>query len=223
MSTTPAVPVVSIRTRFERFPATVKGAFVIRGEDPDPHQVAFLRGRVVRLPGGAERSLPIEPVVLDVAPHQDTYVPFEFSIADLDAGWYGLESDVELDGSPRTLPGDRRFVVPWPRSAVRRGTVRVDRSIDLETGARVFVPRLECEPTSLTVPYSVSPSQTVDLRLSADRTRVERLEESFDPETGEGRVVAYPLMGGIRTLRIEVAPARRGPRAGVVAIEVSLP
>ena len=30
---------ISVRARFERFPATVKGAFILRGEDANPHQV----------------------------------------------------------------------------------------------------------------------------------------------------------------------------------------
>jgi hypothetical protein len=214
---------VSIRTRFERFPATVKGAFVIRGEDPNPHQVSFLRGRVVRVPGGTVRTLTLDAVVLDVVPHQDTFVPFEFSIAELGPGWYGLESDVDVDGSPRTLPGDRRFVVPWPRSSVRRGTVQVDRALRLETGELITVPHLECQHTTITVPYSVLPPRALDLRLFADGVRVDRLEESFDAETGQGHVVTYPLAAGARTLRIEVAPAHRRGRAGGADIEVALP
>src|SRR2546427_30058 len=40
------VGAVSVRTRFDRFPATVKGAFVVRGEDRDPHQVEVRVGGV---------------------------------------------------------------------------------------------------------------------------------------------------------------------------------
>src|SRR5438552_6104450 len=94
---------VSVRTRFERFPATVKGALVFRGEDPDPHQVAVRSARVVGLGGGPERDLPVERAVITVPPHQDLFVPFEMTVADLEPGWYGFQVEVDLDGSPRTL------------------------------------------------------------------------------------------------------------------------
>ena len=53
---------ISVRARFERFPATVKGAFIIRGEDPDPHQVVFREARVVAI-GGAHTH----PIAMAVA------------------------------------------------------------------------------------------------------------------------------------------------------------
>lgn len=214
---------VSVRTRFERFPATVKGAFVIRGEDADPHQVRFVQARVVRVPGGGSGvSLAIDPVVVDVAPHHDVFVPFEFTVADLEPGWYALESQLEVDGARRIFPGDRRFVVPWPRSQVRRGTVQVGRSAAIAGGATVELSRLEMEATSLTLHYSVSPPEPVDIRLSAGASRVEPLGESYDPATGKGKVSAYPLPVASRTLRIEIAPGRRGRGRGAASVEVDL-
>ena len=48
---------ISVRARFERFPATVKGAFIFRGEDANPHQVAVEGARVAGLgAGGRARS-----------------------------------------------------------------------------------------------------------------------------------------------------------------------
>jgi len=49
----------SLRARFERFPATVKGAFVVRGEDTYPHQVVFHEARVVRVPGPGSMPIPL--------------------------------------------------------------------------------------------------------------------------------------------------------------------
>src|ERR687888_2045334 len=103
---------ISLRARFERFPATVKGAFVVRGEDAYPHQVAFHEARVVRAPGPGGQAIPLTPVTLDVPPHKDLFVPFEFSIGEFEPGWYGLEADVEGDGERRAMPGGRRFFVP---------------------------------------------------------------------------------------------------------------
>src|SRR5436190_18429393 len=102
---------VSVRTRFEKFPATVKGAFVFRGEDADPHQVVVREGRVVRLPGSGGRPLPVERLTVDVPPHADVFVPFELPIGDLDPGRYGFEIEVDVDGSPQRLAGGRRLPI----------------------------------------------------------------------------------------------------------------
>ena len=51
---------ISIRSRFEKFPASVKGAFVVRGEDTDPHQVSIVEARVARFPGGQGRPIGVD-------------------------------------------------------------------------------------------------------------------------------------------------------------------
>ena len=91
---------VSIRAHFERFPATLKGAFVLRGDDADPHQVRIEAARVAELAGRAGQPMGVEPVTLDVAPHLDLFVPFEVPLLDLAPGWYRLELDVTIDGDP---------------------------------------------------------------------------------------------------------------------------
>jgi hypothetical protein len=212
-------PPISIRTPFERFPATIKGAFVIRGEDADPHQVAFLAGRVARLPSGGARRLSIGSTVVDVPPHRDVFVPFEFPVADFDPGWYGLECDVELDGSPRTFRGDRRFVVAWPRASVRRGVHEAGGSVTIGGGSTLEVGRVECEATTTTVQYRVAPPRPVNIRLAVDGARLEVLDRSF-AETGEGRVVAYPLPAGARRLVVEVAGGRRDRPPSAVEIDL---
>ena len=130
---------ISVRARFERFPATVKGVFILRGEDPDPHQVVFREARVVSIGGSQAYPITMAPATLDVAPRRDVFVPFEMAVTDLDPGWYELECELDVDGRPKTLPGGRRFSVAWPRATVRRGQVPVGREIDLPGGAIVTV------------------------------------------------------------------------------------
>jgi len=120
---------ISVRARFERFPATVKGAFILRGEDPDPHQVVFHQANVVGIGLGVSRPMPIPGTTLDVIPHRDLFVPFEMPIVDLDPGWYTMICDLEVDGLPNTFDGGRRFSVPWPRATVRRGALKVSRGV----------------------------------------------------------------------------------------------
>ena len=219
----PAGP-VSIRTRFERFPATLKGAFVIRGEDADPHQVVFLEGRVVRMPAGPGAAIPVGPVTLEIAPHQDVFVPFELALGDLGPGWYALESRVDLDGSPRTIPGDRRFAIPWPRGAVRRGPLVADARLEPAGGPGVQLIRVDGESTACSVQYAVEPgAEPVDVRLIADGDRLPEVEEVFDPETGRGKVTTYPALATHRRLWVEVAVGKgRGSAARSASLEVDL-
>lgn len=200
---------VSVRTRFEKFPATVKGAFVFRGEDADPHQVVVREGRVVRLPGATGRPLPVERLTVDVPPHQDVFVPFELPIGDLDPGWYGFEVEVEVDGSPQRMAGDRRFPIAWPRGTVRTGTVRVEKQILLGS-IRVAVDRLQLATDSTTIRFSVQPPELVTVKLEAGRSRVDVLSIDLDEETGAGSATAYPLRRGERSARIEFQRRVRG-------------
>ena len=96
---------VSVRARFERFPMTVKGAFILRGEDSDPHQVELRGGAVVGIGTSTRVAMPLAPASLDVVPHRDVFVPFEVPLSELDPGWYTLEAELEVEqdeGSGRT-------------------------------------------------------------------------------------------------------------------------
>lgn len=212
---------ISVRAHFERFPATVRGAFVIRGEDPDPHQVVFREARVVAVGAREGRRLAMLSATLDVAPRQDVFVPFEMTVSDLDPGWYALECDLEVDGLPNTFPGGRRFAVAWPRATVRRGSVRVDRKVSLGGGASVRVRQIECGADSIKVHLETTPPGPVTVRLLADGSRLEILETEFD-DAGRGKVTAYPLLRSNGMLRIELAPAR-GRRRFDAVLDVSLP
>jgi len=205
---------VSLRARYERFPATVKGAFVVRSEGPYPHQVAFHEARVMRVPGPGSRAIAIDTVTLDVPPHKDLFVPFEFSVSDLEPGWYGLEAEVDVDGSRRTMPGGRRFCVPWPRSAVRGVSVRVDRSVKVGD-ATVSVERCQSGAEGLTLRFTVRPPQALALRLFADGSRLDVVEQDVDPDSGKRTLKPYPLFRSHRTLRVEVSGKTRGKSADV--------
>jgi len=216
--TEPAAEPISVRARFERFPATVKGAFIFRGEDPDPHQVVVGGGRVSALGHGGSSPMPLAPVTLDVVPHRDVFVPFELPLADLEPGWYTLLCDVEVDGSPATFDGGRRFSVPWPRATVRRGQVKVDRNVRLGDQT-VQVEHVDCTGDSIKVSLRVDPPGAVTLKLFADGRRLQVLEIEADEGGGRAKATAYPLMRADEVLRIELKGRARGSDE---AIEVPL-
>ena len=216
--TEPAAEPISVRARFERFPATVKGAFIFRGEDPDPHQVVVGAARVSALGHGGSSPMPLAPVTLDVVPHRDVFVPFELPLADLEPGWYTLVCDVEVDGSPATYDGGRRFSVPWPRATVRRGQVKVGKKVRLGDQT-VQVEQVDCAGDSIKVSLRVDPPGGVTLRLFADGRRLQLLELEADEEGGHAKATAYPLMRADEVLRIELKGRARGSDE---AIEVPL-
>jgi len=216
--TEPAAEPISVRARFERFPATVKGAFIFRGEDPDPHQVVVGAARVSALGHGGSSPMPLAPVTLDVVPHRDVFVPFELPLADLEPGWYTLVCDVEVDGSPATYDGGRRFSVPWPRATVRRGQVKVGKKVRLGDQT-VQVEQVDCAGDSIKVSLRVDPPGGVTLKLFADGRRLQLLELEADEEGGRAKATAYPLMRADEVLRIELKGRARGSDE---AIEVPL-
>jgi hypothetical protein len=195
---------IAIRAHYERFPATIKGAFVLRGEGRDPHQVRIEEARVAEAAGRGFQVIGIEPVMLEVAPHLDLFVPFEFSVAELEAGWYQLECDVFIDGvADLVRPGDR-FPVAWPRASVRRGAVPVAAEVDTPAGSVTF-DQIDCGADSIKIAFSTSTPPF--LKLSADGSPIPVLDVTFDEDTGRGRIVAYPLSKTARTLSIELKGA----------------
>jgi hypothetical protein len=198
---------VSIRAHFERFPATVKGAFVLRGADRDPHQVRIDAARVREISGRGGLPIDLDAITLDVAPHLDLFVPFEFAITELQAGWYGLECEVVIDGTPANVRPPKRFAMPWPRGSIRRGNVRVNRSVQVDGGPKVRVEQVECGGDSIRVSYSVAPVEEVVIRLSGDGAPVPILETELQEEDGRGRLTAYPLLRTQSRLEIDVKGA----------------
>jgi hypothetical protein len=207
---------VSIRSHFERFPATVKGAFVVRGEDPDPHQVAIRAARAVAADGSSRRSLDLAPVVLDAPPHMDVFVPFELSVSELEPGWYGLECDADVDGVPEAFPPTRHFVVPWPRGTVRRGAVPIRGTLE-SPGRTVEIQSVDCTGDSIVVHVVADPPDDPSLRLSANGKQLAVVRTVVDERSGRGTVSAYPLLRSHSKLSISLAGARATP------LDVSLP
>jgi len=204
---------VSIRAHFERFPATLKGAFVLRGDDADPHQVRIEAARIVELAGRAGQPMRVEPVTLDVAPHLDLFVPFEVPLLDLAPGWYRLELDVTIDGDAGVVhPGDR-FVVAWPRGSMRRGSASIGRAI--EAGATtVTILQVDCAPDGVRVSYE-APAQ-LGLSIAADDVMLPLVDEGFDEESRRGTVMTYPAAKTQLRLAITARGADR-------PIEIDLP
>jgi hypothetical protein len=198
---------VSIRAHYERFPATIKGALVLRGEDRDPHQVQIRTASVADLSGSSSFPLGVSAVTLDVAPHLDLFVPFEFPVTDLAPGWYGLECEVAIDGHPAAVRPGPPFPVAWPRASVRRGTLTVGKTARLDDGSKVRIERVDCGGDTIRVSYEVATSEPVEVRLTADGRRLPVLETDFDEEAGRGRVTAYPLLKSHGRLEIEVKGA----------------
>ncbi len=209
-----AQDLVSFRAHFERFPASVKGAFVLRAADGDPHQVRISVARVREVAGSAGRTIDVEPLTLDVAPNLDTFVPFEFGLTELTAGWYTLECEVAIDGSAATVRPGERFSVPWPRATVRRGQIPVNKAVQVEGGPKARLEQLDCVGDSLTLRYA-SPGP-IDVRLFADGARVPVLDAVFDEGEGRGSVTAYPLLKSQAAVTIDV-------RGSAGSVEISLP
>jgi hypothetical protein len=213
---------LSVRTRFERFPATVKGAFILRGEDRDPHQVVFRGARVIALDGSVERPVGVPDSILDVAPHRDVFVPFEIGVSELEPGWYALRCDLQVDGVLGAFEGDRRFPVPWPRATLRRGPVKVGTEARLGEGTTVRVEQVESTSDSTRVTFAVAPPGPVGVAVSADGRRLPILSVELDEASGRGRVTAYPLLKSHSALRFEARTGGKGA-SPPAAIDIPLP
>jgi hypothetical protein len=199
---------VAIRARYERFPAAVKGAFLLKGADGLPHQVRLEAARAAELGGGPPQPVSVEIAVLEVSPTQETFVPFDVPTMEVPAGWYQLECDVIVDGEPlRVRPGDP-FSMPWPRAAVRRGTVTVGKKV-----AAVALETLEC--LGDTVRLSFAADARPALTLSVDGRKHPLLGIEFDEGTGRGQAIGYPVLRAHERLAVELK--------GETPIEIPLP
>lgn len=220
---------IDVRTRFERFPVSIKGAFVLRGADGNPHGVRVVSARVSRLPAGPEKPIEVEDWLVDVAPARDLFLPFEVSVGDLEPAWYGIRSSIEVDGGrPRDF-FSRAFCVPWPRGDVRRGSVHVGRSVS--SGARTFeIERVDLGPDCATVLWrpgeeSVGSGEAV---LVVDGLLLEVLPEDRLAWTGretrlgprERRTTSYPVMRSARSAGVQV---RVSARERSELVEIRLP
>jgi hypothetical protein len=183
----------------------------MRGADGNPHQVRLDDARAVELAGRGPVTMGMPPATLEVAPNRDLFVPFEFPVAELSPGWYAFELDVAIDGAPATVRPGARFAVPWPRGATRRDDVRVGKSVVVGDG-KVRIDQLLCRGDSTEVRYE---GAEAPLTLTADGHRLPVLDTIFDPETGAGGVVAYPVLKTHSVVTISIR--------GAAPVEVALP
>jgi hypothetical protein len=195
---------VSFRAHFERYPASVKGAFVLRAADGVPHQVVFTSSRCDELSGAEGRELGLRDVFVDAAPNLDLFVPFEFPSIELASGWYRLECEVLIDGTPESVRPGAPFVVPWPRGSTRRGRIDIDAPVDAGT-QKVQLVALELAADSVRLTYEAP--EPVTVRPSTEGRALAVIEQEHDAETGRGLVVAYPVMRdeGSLTVRLHGA------------------
>ena len=107
---------ISVDVVFERFPASVRGAVVVRALDSQPHQIQLDSAEVVE----AERQsrsvsqVSAEQATIDVAPHGEVLIPFDIPFAGLPPGSYCVVAEVVVDGGTRIRGpegGGKRFSV----------------------------------------------------------------------------------------------------------------
>jgi hypothetical protein len=201
-------PPLVVQTRYDRFPATVKGAFVLRGGDAYPHTARLVSAALARVPGGSAKEVPMGDLQVDIAPARDLFVPFEAGTADLDPGWYVIASEVLVDGSLVMAGASRPFSVPWPRGEVRTGSLplaasataggasfRADR-VDLKTDRSVVVWREEAGAV-----------EGVEVRLAADGRPLDPVPGPAGPEgrSGDRKALFYPVPRSARDIEVTFA------------------
>lgn len=212
---------VSVGVVFERFPASVRGALVFRGQDPDPHQIRLSDARVVDLRRSrGVRPVEVGEVTVDVAPRGEVLVPFDIPFAGLDPGWYEVAAEVLVDGQQRVRgpsgPGGR-FVVGWPSGTTRRGTVDAGIQIKVPGSDGAHVERVECKADLAVIRWRHGPSEDPgfrefeELRVLADGRRLPVVDGTYDPATGARSTVVYPILKRHRELGFEL---ERRNRAG---------
>jgi hypothetical protein len=211
---------VQVQIRFERFPASIKGAFVLRGGDGDPHAVQFDWARVARIPAGPAKPVTLEDRMLDVAPIRDLFVPFEVAVVEIEPSWYVIESSLRVDGGRSYTYSGRPFTIPWPRSDVRRGTLPVSKKVRV-ADVEFHVDRVELGWDSAAVLWRApggvdeaeskdAPGRGAEAILRADRVELEplpdqvgsRLTEPRSP--GERRTLTYPVMRSASSLDLQM-------------------
>lgn len=210
---------VQAQIRFERFPASIKGAFVLRGGDGDPHAVEFDWARVARIPAGPAKPIALEDRMLDVAPIRDLFVPFEVAVIEMDPSWYVVDCSLRVDGGRSYTYSGRPFTIPWPRSDIRRGTIPVSKTVRVGD-VDFVVERVELGWDSAAVLWRSpgggdqaeegknAPGRGAGALLRADGVDLEplpdqagsRLTEPRSP--GERRTLTYPVSRSTTSLQV---------------------
>ena len=231
---------MEVQTRYERFPASLKGAFVMSGADGNPHAVRIESARVARIPDGPGKPFAFEAGIVDVAPGKDLFVPFEAPVAEIEPGWYVVESTVRVDGGRSFVFASRPFAIPWPRNDVRRGAITVEKTVQagktsvridrIEMGgdaaAVVWWPEDQAaEPVEGGLPSD--PGTGLEAILIADGRPLDVLPEQAGRagrgdvrSRGERRTLSYPVPRSTRSLGVGV---RLGSGKVTEPLQLSLP
>jgi hypothetical protein len=209
---------IRVQTRFERFPASIKGAFVMAGADGNPHAIHIGSAQVIRIPGGPAKPVPLEDRQLNVAPSRDLFIPFEVPVMDLDPGWYQFVSVVKVDGAREWTFRSRPFTIPWPRNDVRRGAMVVGERVWAE-GMEFEVERVELGADAAVVVWreaqgdsdpATAAAPDASAVLFADGIELAAIpsfegSRVFEPrQPGERRSVSYPVPKATRSLEVMI-------------------
>ncbi|HZA61064.1 MAG TPA: hypothetical protein VE754_05195 [Actinomycetota bacterium] len=209
---------VTVDVVFDRFPASVRGAVVVRGADANPHQTVLTSLNVVevRAPGRALAPVAVDQATVDLAPRREVFLPFELPFAELGPGWYGIVAQVLVDGLDTVksaVPG-KLFSVAWPSGTVRRGTVDVGKPIEVPGTASID--RVECKADRAVVRWQHQPAEAEpELKVLADGKPLPTIEGTN--RDGSRTTVVYPVLKAHHRLllRIEkvqdVGQTVRGP------------
>lgn len=227
MTVEDAATPVEVQTRYDQFPATIKGAFVMRGADGNPHAIELTEARVGRIPQGGSKPVPMESVRVDVAPGRDLFVPFEVAVSDLEPGWYAVFSSVRVDAGRSFAFFSRAFSVPWARDSVRRGSSKPARAV--KAGRDGFVIeavdlRTDCAVVSWRPASEAGSTEGASVRLTTDGRDLEAVASRYRPLGSRGqsgpltRSVFYPVRRGTEHLGLIVTSS-----SGQVSPAVELP
>jgi len=200
---------VLVQTRYDRFPATVKGAFVLRGGDANPHLARLLRAGIDLVPEGQVKEIPMGDVRVDVAPGKDLYVPFEASITDLNPGWFVVASDMQIDGGSVMRSASRPFSVPWPRGEVRTGSTPVEATTSVG-GRKVRIERIDLKNDRTIVVWREEDALESESVIHAEVTTGEGALAAVPDATQEGRLgerrsTFYPASRDVNLLALSFA------------------
>jgi hypothetical protein len=227
---------VTVDIVFERFPASIRGAVVVRGADPEPHQIRLVELAVSEAHAPRKAVHQVQPgaVTVDVVPRGEILIPFDVSFADLRPGWYSVVGEVVVDGQQRVGGPDelKRFVVPWPEGEVRRGTIPADLAIRVPGSEGAVIDRVECKSDRAIVRWRHAPGREPaepefgELRVAAGSRKLPSLEATHDPATGARTTVVHPLLKRHRRLTFELdrrSRPGRPPQRGKWSATLDLP
>jgi len=196
---------VDVGVVFDRFPASIRGAVLVRGADPDPHQITVRAAYLVEAaePGRAAAPVEVDQTTVELAPRAEVFFPFDVPVTGLEAGWYGVVAEVVVDGGieRRSEEPGKLFPVAWPGGTVRRGSVAVGRSIPVPTHGDVVVERLEMKGDRAIVQWRLPPGTgEEDVSVLADGRPLPLLDRS--ERHGVRSATVYPVLRAHRTLAV---------------------